>query len=99
MKDRRSSDGQFRAGSSAEPVPLQTVRANELEEIRKRRHEAEVRSDGPLEENLIGLSLSGGGVRSGAFSLGVIQSLHQRGLLRFIDFSRPCRAAATRGRI
>lgn len=86
MKDRRSSGGQLRTGSSAEPVPLQTVRANELEEIRKRRHEAEVPNDGLLEENLIGLSLSGGGVRSGAFSLGVIQSLHERGLLRFIDF-------------
>jgi hypothetical protein len=34
----------------------------------------------------VGLSLSGGGIRSGSFCLGFIQSLHLSGLLRYIDY-------------
>ena len=34
----------------------------------------------------IGLALSGGGIRSATFSLGVVQALAQRGLLRRIDY-------------
>ena len=34
----------------------------------------------------IGLALSGGGVRSAAFGLGVMQALHRYGVLRWIDY-------------
>lgn len=37
-------------------------------------------------QNLIGLALSGGGIRSATFSLGVMQALAHRGLLRRIDY-------------
>ncbi len=33
-----------------------------------------------------GLALSGGGIRSGAFNLGLLQSLHERGVLRQADY-------------
>lgn len=36
--------------------------------------------------NLVGLSLSGGGVRSSTFNLGVLQGLHQAGVLRHVDY-------------
>lgn len=38
------------------------------------------------DRDLIGLTLSGGGLRSAAFNLGLIQALHQFGVLRFIDY-------------
>ena len=37
-------------------------------------------------QNLIGLALSGGGIRSATFNLGVLQGLAEVGLLRFIDY-------------
>ena len=39
-----------------------------------------------LPRDAIGLALSGGGIRSATFCLGVVQSLAQRGLLRHMDF-------------
>ncbi|NQV24884.1 MAG: patatin-like phospholipase family protein [Rhodopirellula sp.] len=37
-------------------------------------------------KSLVGLALSGGGIRSGAASLGVLRSLHKSGLLKFFDY-------------
>ncbi|HBI41448.1 MAG TPA: hypothetical protein DDY78_01150 [Planctomycetales bacterium] len=39
-----------------------------------------------LEQNLVGLSLSGGGIRSGTFALGVLQGLAQLRLLGMVDY-------------
>jgi hypothetical protein len=38
------------------------------------------------EENLTGLALSGGGIRSATFSLGVLQALAHHDILKYIDF-------------
>ncbi len=35
---------------------------------------------------LVGMCLSGGGIRSATFNLGVVQTLHKRGLWRFVDY-------------
>lgn len=35
---------------------------------------------------LVGLALSGGGIRSATFNLGVVQALHKHGLLRHVDY-------------
>ena len=35
---------------------------------------------------IVGLSLSGGGIRSATFHLGVIQALHAKGVLRYVDY-------------
>jgi len=44
-------------------------------------------SDGePEPENLVGLAISGGGVRSATFALGVLQSLAAKNRLRQVDF-------------
>jgi choline dehydrogenase-like flavoprotein len=47
---------------------------------------AESESRGKLPPDTVGLALSGGGIRSATFSLGVLQSLSERGRLRDIDF-------------
>lgn len=39
-----------------------------------------------VRRSMVGLALSGGGIRSGAFSLGMIQALDRIGVLRFIDY-------------
>ncbi len=48
------------------------------------------RGDGQPEEGeeqkLVGLALSGGGIRSATFSLGVMQALAHRGLLKKVDY-------------
>jgi hypothetical protein len=38
------------------------------------------------EKNLIGLALSGGGIRSATFSLGILQALARHGILEHLDF-------------
>ena len=40
----------------------------------------------PADGDEVGLALSGGGVRSGAIGLGVIQALHRTGTLRAFDY-------------
>ena len=53
----------------------------ELDEVRTRQvgHE-------PLEQNLVGLAFSGGGIRSATFALGVLEGLKQFGLLKKIHY-------------
>jgi hypothetical protein len=36
--------------------------------------------------NLVGLALSGGGIRSATFNLGLLQSLHRHGVFRHVDY-------------
>jgi hypothetical protein len=61
---------------------IQAINADELEAIKlKRRHGIDFR---PV--NAIGLALSGGGIRSATFCLGVTQVLAGRGLFKDIDF-------------
>jgi hypothetical protein len=70
------------------------VYSEEWEEIRTRRERqfyldagggARCPHDGPP-ENLTGLALSGGGIRSATFSLGLLQGLHKLKLLRIFDY-------------
>lgn len=42
--------------------------------------------DGKGVENAFGLAISGGGIRSATFCLGVVQQLHRRGLFRQVDY-------------
>jgi hypothetical protein len=37
-------------------------------------------------ESLVGLALSGGGIRSASFNLGVLQAFYRHGLLRYVDY-------------
>ena len=63
----------------------------EIVEIRARRQAEQLPpgqlSDRPTPENdLVGLAISGGGVRSASIALGVVQALSRRGVLRRVDY-------------
>ncbi len=63
----------------------------ELEEIRKRREQLDLPDIPPgqapsADLGIVGLSLSGGGLRSATFSFGIIQALAKHGLLRTVDY-------------
>ncbi len=66
----------------------------ELEELRKRRARTmldvvpgeEARPVPRVAHGLIGIALSGGGVRSAVFSLGVLQGLQSKGLVDCVDY-------------
>ncbi len=76
------------------PVLPNTVFQAEFEAIKTRREKMgiqpanESNSDkGPLvTRGLVGLALSGGGIRSSTFNLGVLQALDRVGLLRHVDY-------------
>ena len=75
------------------------IQDEELEAIQERRTAANYKSstdkqdkdesatdDSNLRENLVGLALSGGGIRSAIFSLGVMQRLAKEGCLERVDY-------------
>ena len=86
-------DGFMRRAPAAEPIDqfIPELFPAELEEICARRQAADL---APLPEaarpsvevGLVGLALSGGGIRSATFSLGVIQGLARRRILRAVDY-------------
>jgi hypothetical protein len=73
------------------PATMVTVLEDELQEIQLRRRrqyqsDQEGASSVRLSESLVGLALSGGGIRSATFSLGVLQGLEALKLLRVFDY-------------
>lgn len=64
----------------------------ELNDIEQRRGEAQSQFDPKgwikhcLDKNLFGICISGGGIRSGTFGLGVLQGLAEKGLLAKADY-------------
>ena len=70
---------------------FETVFPEELEEINKRRQKLDLpevpSGQSPSAKlGLVGLALSGGGIRSSTFSLGVIQALAKHGFLKAVDY-------------
>jgi predicted acylesterase/phospholipase RssA len=65
-----------------------SINADEAAEVAKRRafHQIDKRPETPDGKNAVGLALSGGGIRSATFGLGVVQVLAERGLLKDVDF-------------
>lgn len=66
------------------------VLPRERAELARRRTAAEFEpeecNERAIEKGTVGLALSGGGIRAGAFAVGVLQALYSRGLLRFCDY-------------
>src|SRR6266853_733265 len=72
------------------------VLPKEIEVLRKARRKREVpERPVPLEQDIVGLAFSGGGIRSATFNLGVIQALASKNLLKFVDYFRRCQAVVT----
>ena len=80
---------------SAGPVNFKTVLTAELDEIQQSRERRKVQSPPATssdpyarahEAQMIGLAFSGGGIRSATFNLGILQTLGEMGMLRWIDY-------------
>lgn len=71
-------------GLPVSPDKTLEINRDEATEIRKRREHWEV--TGSEGTNAVGLALSGGGIRSATFCLGVAQILAERDLLKEVDF-------------
>ncbi|ALP53299.1 hypothetical protein Tel_09095 [Candidatus Tenderia electrophaga] len=61
------------------------IHQDELERIKERRRLAG-QDEGDPAVDAVGLALSGGGVRSATFNLGLLQALHRCGLLKRVDY-------------
>jgi hypothetical protein len=72
------------------PTALESVLAGERLEIaeRRRRHYADEpgRPAAPAAHDMVGLALSGGGIRSATFCVGLLQGLERLRLLRIFDY-------------
>lgn len=86
-------------GSAAYPVAFTTFVSGEIEHINQRRKlvaeddkrepvEVHVERTGPGAPllDVVGLTMSGGGIRSAAFSLGVSQALDAAGVFKHVDY-------------
>lgn len=92
LQGKAETESNCRA-TKAGAVSFKCVREREQEEIRLRRRAFGIEND----EGLMGLAISGGGIRSATFSLGVIQRLAEKqtlgvnhhngdGLLKYFDY-------------
>ena len=71
--------------SPASVVNFDTIHAEERAWIQTRRKTAELPAGDPATD-AVGLSLSGGGIRSAIFGLGLLQSLQRYGILKHVDY-------------
>jgi predicted acylesterase/phospholipase RssA len=87
--------------------PFSNVLGAELDHVRisrgrrKVEHpvaEGETISNRALDSGLMGVALSGGGIRSATLALGVLQGLAERGLIRQADYLSTVSGGATWGR-
>jgi hypothetical protein len=60
------------------------INSDERAEVAARRARAGITKD--ADSDAVGLALSGGGIRSATFCLGVVQVLAERGLMKYVDF-------------
>ena len=70
-------------------VDYKTIEKAELEQIEERRKKAFKVCKGRWNRNkpdLVGLALSGGGIRSAMFNLGILRALRRSELLRYVDY-------------
>lgn len=61
------------------------IQAKELEWIKNRREHAGL-EETASRENVVGLGLSGGGIRSATFNLGILQAMERYGVLTHVDY-------------
>jgi hypothetical protein len=77
------------AAAGPAPVSAADIKASEVEWVQRRRdHYARLGGPAarPRETDAVGLALSGGGIRSATFSLGVLMALARRNILPQVDY-------------
>jgi hypothetical protein len=92
MSSSLESKGDFMLGQDqSNGSNFKEIKRQELKEILKRREElglsyAGAKEPDGIEDQLVGLAFSGGGIRSATFNLGVLQGLAKLGLLPWFDY-------------
>lgn len=61
------------------------IHPKEAKRLKDRRAQAKLKPGNP-EQDAVGLSLSGGGIRSATFNLGILQALERFGFLKHVDY-------------
>jgi len=61
------------------------IHPQEATRLKQRRRQAKLK-DGDPERDAVGLALSGGGIRSATFNLGILQALERFGFLKHVDY-------------
>ena len=89
-----SSKGYALMPLESQAVSFETMHALEEEQILARREGLGITNTEP---GAMGLALSGGGIRSATFNLGILQGLSAKGLLPGSTISQRFRAAVTSG--
>lgn len=85
--DERTPPRTFAHVKAAEDEAIRLARADQLtREARKKGHPPSAHAEGAIEPGHVGLALSGGGIRSATFCLGVIQALARARKLTAIDY-------------
>lgn len=86
----RQGAAQDQGGGGSDPIaPISwtDLSAEEQRRVERRRRWLTSSNPGePLPEHKVGLALSGGGIRSATFSLGVLRALSRLGILRKVDY-------------
>ncbi len=70
----------------AKLLKFKDVLKAEQDLVRRRREVAGHPTETNSADATVGVCLSGGGVRSATFNLGVLQAMHQYGFLRMVDY-------------
>jgi hypothetical protein len=68
------------------PVSFNQALQAELTQVRSSRQARDVKTSKPIENTLVGLAFSGGGIRSATITLGILQALAENKLLRKFDY-------------
>lgn len=66
-------------------VKFKDLKKKELEKIKRRRKKIKIDLDNPTKD-AIGMAMSGGGVRSATFNLGILQAFHKYKFFKYIDY-------------
>ena len=69
-------------------IKWDVVQQDEIAAIKAYRYERDdlINETGKVQDNLVGLAFSGGGIRSATFCLGILEALKEKQLLKKIDF-------------
>jgi len=73
-------------GSKTAFSTFSNIQKEEFKRIKERRKLAGFSNRGNPEKDAIGLALSGGGIRSATFNLGILQALERCGILKYVDY-------------
>lgn len=85
-KDEQKTPQQANGGEKGKKSGQKGKKADKKENSSEKRRQEEAWEQKQIRQGIIGLTLSGGGIRSATFSLGVLQELAKRGLLPLADY-------------